>query len=86
MIGTRKIAYDLWGSTVIVASRMEGLSAPGEITLSAECYTCVAEAFEVRERQPLHVKGLGQTTTYLLLGRKTAAPPAAEAENHARVG
>jgi class 3 adenylate cyclase len=86
VIGTRKIAYDLWGSSVNIASRMEGISAPGEITLSEECYKRIADRFHCTERRALHVKGLGQTSTYLLLERKTTASVIPDLEKSARVG
>ncbi|MGB5370899.1 MAG: adenylate/guanylate cyclase domain-containing protein, partial [Flavobacteriaceae bacterium] len=33
VVGTKKFAYDIWGDTVNVASRMESMSAPGRINI-----------------------------------------------------
>jgi len=38
VIGTRKFAYDLWGDTVNVASRLESSGVPGRIQVSEEVY------------------------------------------------
>ena len=35
VIGFTKFSYDLWGSTVNIASRMESTAAPGNIQISA---------------------------------------------------
>jgi adenylate cyclase len=35
VIGKQKFSYDVWGSTVSFASRMESSGAPGRINVSA---------------------------------------------------
>jgi class 3 adenylate cyclase len=35
VIGTRKFAYDVWGDTVNIASRVEAASQPNRVLISA---------------------------------------------------
>ncbi len=35
VVGKKKYAYDIWGSTVNIASRMESNVAPGQVNISA---------------------------------------------------
>jgi len=43
VVGTNKFAYDIWGDTVNIASRMESNSTPGKITVSENTYHLVKE-------------------------------------------
>nr|CAG4713841.1 unnamed protein product [Naegleria fowleri] len=66
VIGTKKFAYDLWGDTINVASRMESTSLPGRIHLSRSTYERVHDLeFDFEERS-VEVKGKGKCQTYLL--------------------
>ena len=66
VIGLRKFAYDLWGDTVNVASRMESHGLPGQIQVSRTTYECLQDQYLFEERQKLVIKGKGEMTTYLL--------------------
>ncbi len=46
VIGTTKFAYDLWGDTVNVASRMESNGKPGIIQVSKDSYELLKNEFE----------------------------------------
>ncbi len=46
VVGTRKFAYDIWGETVNIASRMETVSPVGRVNISGHTYQLVAEQFE----------------------------------------
>jgi len=72
IIGTRKFAYDLWGDTVNVASRMETHSQPGVIQCSSGTHGLLAEKFDFEERGTIEIKNLGPMATYRLVRRKTA--------------
>ncbi|KAG2379476.1 hypothetical protein C9374_006593 [Naegleria lovaniensis] len=66
VIGTKKFAYDLWGDTINVASRMESTSLPGRIQISRSTYERVYDlGFDFEERN-VEVKGKGITQCYLL--------------------
>jgi class 3 adenylate cyclase len=45
VIGRRKFAYDLWGDTVNLASRLESNSEPGRILVSEPAYDQLRERF-----------------------------------------
>ncbi|MEM9215027.1 MAG: adenylate/guanylate cyclase domain-containing protein [Cyanobacteria bacterium P01_F01_bin.150] len=66
VIGKRKFAYDLWGDTVNVASRMESQGLIGEIQVAESTYLRLSETFNFAKREPILVKGKGRMQTYLL--------------------
>jgi class 3 adenylate cyclase len=67
VIGTEKFAYDLWGDTVNLASRMESHGEPGAIHCSATVYERLRQRYTFRERGEIPIKGKGRLTTYFLL-------------------
>jgi adenylate cyclase len=70
VIGTTKFAYDLWGNTVNIASRMESTGIPGKIQVTADTYELLRDKYEFEKRGAIEVKGKGEMITYLLVGRK----------------
>jgi adenylate cyclase len=72
VIGIRKFTYDLWGDTVNFASRMESSGVPGRVHCSQATANLLKEEFELEDRGPVEVKGIGQTHTYFINGRKIA--------------
>ena len=68
IIGHRKFAYDLWGDTVNLASRMESHGAPGRIHISRATRERLGPAFVGAARGPLEVKGAGVVETFWLEG------------------
>jgi urea transport system substrate-binding protein len=70
VIGMKKFAYDLWGDTVNVASRMESLGVAGRIQVTAETYELLKDKYCVEKRGAIFVKGKGEMITYWLTGRK----------------
>ncbi|HEY8872084.1 MAG TPA: adenylate/guanylate cyclase domain-containing protein [Stellaceae bacterium] len=71
VIGTSKFAYDLWGHTVNVASRMESTGLPGAIQVSEAVHGCLEGKYRFERRGTFPMKGVGQLTTYLLTGKIT---------------
>lgn len=69
VIGKQKFAYDLWGDTVNVASRMESEGVPDEIQISASVWQGLSDTFESEPRGEIAIKGHQPTMTYLLRGR-----------------
>ena len=68
IIGTRKFAYDLWGATVNVASRMESQGVSGKIHVHESTYLALRRRYRFERRGIIEVKGLGAMPTYFLLG------------------
>ena len=69
VIGIKKFIYDLWGDAVNVASRMESLSEPGKIQVTAATYERLKDKFVLEKRGAISVKGKGEMTTYWLVAR-----------------
>ena len=70
VIGTKKYTYDLWGDTVNTASRMEANAVADGILTTAETYERLKDKFVFEEHGPVEIKGKGEMSTYLLVGRK----------------
>ncbi|MBE9135930.1 response regulator [Nodosilinea sp. LEGE 07088] len=69
VIGRRKFAYDLWGDTVNIASRMEATGEAQRIQVTPELYEKLKGKFRFEARGHVAVKGRGQMMTYWLVGR-----------------
>jgi class 3 adenylate cyclase len=65
VIGTNKFAYDVWGDTVNVASRLEESGVPGRVHVSAETKVLAGAAFEFEPLAPMEIRGVGTMSTYL---------------------
>jgi PAS domain S-box-containing protein len=70
VIGTKKFAYDLWGDTVNVASRMESMGMAGGIQVTATTYALLKDKYIFLERGAIAVKGKGEMMTYWLKERR----------------
>ena len=68
VIGTKKFAYDLWGHTVNIASRMESQGVPNAIQVTQDVYERLRGSFAFQPRGEITVKGKGNMMTYLLIG------------------
>jgi guanylate cyclase len=71
VIGRTKFTYDLWGDTVNTASRMESHGVPGAIQVTERAYERLRDAYELRRRGTIEVKGKGPMITYFLLGHRS---------------
>jgi class 3 adenylate cyclase len=69
IIGTHKFAYDIWGDTVNIASRMESHGMSGRIMVSAVTHGHLRDGFRFEPHGTVNVKGRGPMETYFLLGR-----------------
>jgi adenylate cyclase len=70
VIGRKKFTYDLWGSAVNLASRMQSHGLPNHIHLSEGTRRLLPAHFKVTARGTVHCKGLGEVRSYLLDGKK----------------
>lgn len=69
VVGKRKYAYDIWGSTVNIASRMESNGEPGKINISSSVYEMVKDQFTCTYRGKIYAKNIGDIDMYFLEGR-----------------
>ena len=66
VIGERKFAYDIWGTTVNIASRMESHGAPDRVHVSKTVADRLAGQFRLAPRGAIEVKGAGLMETFWL--------------------
>ena len=66
VVGTKKFAYDIWGDTVNIASRMESNSEPGKINVSENTYELIKTEFDCNYRGELEVKNRGMMKMYFV--------------------
>ena len=69
VIGLNKFAFDLWGDTVNIASRMESTGIPGEIQMSIATRNLLPNHFVTHIRGHVAMKGHSSIETFLLRGR-----------------
>ncbi len=70
IVGVNKFAYDIWGSTVNTASRLESSSKPNKVNISESLYQIIKEKYDCSLRGKIAVKGLGEIPMYFLNGIK----------------
>lgn len=69
VIGLNKFAFDMWGDTVNIASRMESTGQTGLVHCSSEVASRLesnTSGFHLNKLSPIEVKGKGAMTTYLI--------------------
>ena len=66
VVGTKKFAYDIWGDTVNVASRMESTSVPGRINISETTYALIKDNYNCEYRGKVPVKNKGMMEMYFV--------------------
>jgi len=86
VVGKKKYAYDIWGSAVNIASRMESNGTAGKVNVSAYAYELVKDRFNCTYRGKVSAKNLGELDMYYIESEKTVLEPLntlvkAEAEN-----
>ncbi len=69
VIGEKKFAYDIWGDTVNVASRLESSCEAGYVNISKEVYEVVGDRFECQHRGRIAIKNRGEIDMYLITDR-----------------
>jgi adenylate cyclase len=66
VVGKKKYAYDIWGSTVNIASRMESNGEPGMVNISADTYELVKEHYTCFYRGKIYAKNIGEIDMYFV--------------------
>lgn len=73
VVGTKKYAFDVWGDTVNIASRMESASDVGRVNVSAYTYDLIRDTFACEYRGKVAAKGKGAIDMYFVLTEKPGA-------------
>lgn len=66
VIGSERLAYDIWGSTVNQAQRMEMLGEPGKITISGATFNFIEPYFECIFKGKAQSKSKGLIDMYVV--------------------
>lgn len=64
VIGKKRFAYDIWGDTVNIASRMESSGDSGKVNISDATYQYVKDYFECKYRGKVPAKNFGEINMY----------------------
>ena len=70
VIGTKRIAYDIWGNTVNVANRMEMSGEVGKVNISGTTYEYIKPYFDCTYRGKVPAKNKGEIDMYFVEGIK----------------
>lgn len=66
VIGKRKFAYDIWGDTVNIASRMETACESGKVNISETTYAYIKDYFICTSRGRIPAKNIGEIEMYFV--------------------
>jgi adenylate cyclase len=78
-VGQRKFAYDLWGDTVNLASRLESHGEPGRILVAAATAARLSDRYTFGPVLTIDLKGRGGTPARFLFARRNDVVGSAEA-------
>ena len=66
VVGKKRFAYDIWGDTVNIASRMEQSGHVGMVNISGSTYDYIKDFFECDNRGKIDTKNLGKIDMYFV--------------------
>jgi class 3 adenylate cyclase len=72
VVGLKKFAYDIWGDTVNLASRMEQHSEAGKVNISGETYLLIKDQFRCTYRGRIETKSKPDVEMYFVDGEISA--------------
>jgi class 3 adenylate cyclase len=64
VVGSKRFAYDIWGDSVNIASRIEAASTIGKVNVSGVTYELVKEFFKCEYRGEIKAKNKGYIDMY----------------------
>ena len=73
VIGSKKVAYDLWGDSVNTSSRMQSTGIPGKIQVSDKTYKLIKDYYSFTDRT-VSAKGKGELKTHIYANRLQPTP------------
>ena len=68
VVGKKKYAYDIWGGTVNIASRMESNGEPGKVNISSAIYELIKDKYDCIYRGKISAKNIGEIDMYFVEG------------------
>jgi class 3 adenylate cyclase len=68
VVGKRKYAFDIWGDTVNIASRMESAGEIGRVNVSAYTFDLIRDECACEYRGKVTAKGKGEIDMYFVTG------------------
>ncbi|HMT27923.1 MAG TPA: adenylate/guanylate cyclase domain-containing protein [Bacteroidia bacterium] len=66
VVGRKKYAYDIWGNTVNVASRMESNGEVGKVNISSATFELIKNNFNCTHRGKISAKNIGEIDMYFV--------------------
>jgi class 3 adenylate cyclase len=75
VIGTERLAFDLWGDTVNVASRLQELAPPGRIHLAERTMLLLQDQFICEPLGASELRGHSRMSTFAVVGPVDSASP-----------
>ena len=66
VVGKKRFAYDIWGDTVNIASRMEQSGHVGMVNISGVTYECIRDFFDCNYRGKIETKNMGKIDMYFV--------------------
>jgi len=70
VVGSKKFAYDIWGDTVNVASRMESMGHINQVNISETTHELIHNQFKCEYRGEFEVKNKGALKMYFVTSEK----------------
>lgn len=70
IVGIKKFAYDIWGDTVNIASRMESSGEAGKVNISESTYQLIKDSFDCTYRGKMDAKNKGFIDMYFVEKKK----------------
>jgi PAS domain S-box-containing protein len=66
VVGKKRFAYDIWGDTVNIASRMEQSGHVGMVNISGSTYEYIKDFFDCDNRGKIETKNMGKIDMYFV--------------------
>tara|TARA_B110000240_G_scaffold31565_2_gene33830 strand:+ start:438 stop:1994 length:1557 start_codon:yes stop_codon:yes gene_type:complete len=64
VLDTKRPMFDVWGSSVNIASRLQEAGSPGKVNISEETYREIYPYFDCEERGDIDTKNVGKISMY----------------------
>jgi len=81
VVGRKKYAYDIWGSTVNIASRMESNGEVGNVNVSASVFNHIKDQYQCTYRGKIYAKNIGEIDMYFVENKIIERVPAHVSHN-----